>query len=356
MQLKGNYYCSDCEYDQKGLMLVLNFSDITLETAQEIIDKTIDFADDNLHCKDCYYVSFDSNGKMRKPKSMRFQFKASMISYSVMGLILPDKNLRQSFMDKPSYFNGYIHNEKDFYDFMKNNLKNKINIDNSVDFEIVFMKDGWDELFNFEVKIKVSRYSLDYKYDEIIDLYKTIIYYFSESYNLFAGYIDFCHMEEGSLVYEYCYYHMLDRIETENLFKSFRSFSWGGYLNNKYLMDNPDLMNKIKCNINYEVLSNGLLYFAECKIEQYDWLEQRKQYKLFKDFLTRSFGVICIDHLIELDYKPFDNVVYLFKENSYYCAVYSNGFTLFEINRLLDGDYKCFTKGKLLDITKFINS
>ena len=253
-------------------------------------------------------------------------------------------------MDKPLYSGDYDYNKKDFYDFIKNDRNFKSNRENCVDFEIEFNKSGWNEIFSFEVKIRVSCYSLNYKYDELIDLYKNIIKSFSESHDLFAGYIDFCDMEESSLAYEYCYYYLLQEEETENLFNSFRSFSWGGYLNNKYLTDNPDLMNKIKCSINYEVLSDGLLYFADCKIEKYDWLEQRKQYKLFKDFLTKSFGVNLIDNLMLLDYKPFDDEVYLFEDYSSCYAVYSNGFTLFEIDRLLDGDFKHFTQGELIKI------
>ncbi len=334
MILKANYNKTESDYKLDGLSLRLNFNDIDNATAQKIIDKIIDFSYTNLHSDNCYYVSFDSKGNMRLPKKFEVSAEKVNPSYSVLGMILPDKKLRRSIMEEP-LFDIFSHrpmvSESDLLEYLSKEPIRETESGNKEDFTITFNKESWDDVFSFECVIKVSRYSLEYSYDALVCLYNDLIRFFSTGHNLFSSYIDFCDMVNDTPLYEYCYDALLtDKERYENL----RSFSWGGYITNELLKSKEDLFEDIKPFMNYEELSDGILYYNKIPLEQYDLKEQKKTYKTFRKYFTESYGIIPAEHLIQSGFQPCEDEIYLFrdivcKNDIYVC--FSNGIDLKEI-------------------------
>lgn len=340
MKLRGNYYKSADTYNDKFLTLRLNFLDVTDDDILWIEGDILSEVQTELVSDNCYYVSFDSKGRMRFPETMVApSLRTNPDSYSIGGMILPDKKLRKSITDKPFFINdsdgqgegalvAYLSDDKILYQCFSR----------PEDFQVDFHRYGYEEFSVLESLISISCYSLNYCYEEALEWFRKLILRFSERNNLFAAYIDIHTSPDDSLIYEYCYDKLLDY---ENKLFMLRSFSWGGYLS-KDLLDKTTLeLKEMSKLLDVEKLNNGIVFSSKCKIENFNREERKSTYNALQPALPKSYGVIPVEHLLDSGFKPCEDVVYLFEESNDEYVVFSNGIPLEQIkDELAEMDYR----------------
>ena len=342
MKLHGNYFKNNGDGNDSSFMLVLNFNDCSNEKAQFIIDRVIDFAEKNFVSDDCYYVSVDTKRGVRYPKKLSVSAEDVDISYSVSGMILPDKKLRKSVMEAPLSWPLSGSTDDDFYKYMHDDDYNISTCNPCDDFTLTFNRTNWEQNGSFECKISVSCYSLAYCYNEITELYYNLIKSMSKKFDLFSAYIDFDGFGYGDLLYEYCYYALL---EQEEVFKKLRTYPWGGYISRELIDNNNGIEAALRNNVFTEDFGNGEFFCCKCKPEKFIRSERNKIYNLLRPFLAKSYGIISLDGIIKSGFKPCVEDVHLFEsfERTLY-VVFSNGVSLDEIIENEDEDLYTYVK------------
>ena len=342
MKLRGNYYKSADSYNDKFLTLRLNFLDVADDDIILIEGDILSEVQTELISENCYFVSFDSKGRMKFPKRIVAPIlKSNPDVYSIGGMILPDKKLIKIIMDKPFFVNesddqgeealvAYLSDDRILYQCFSR----------PEDFQLDFHRYAHKESSVFESLISISCYSLNYCYEEVLEWFKKLILSLSERNNLFAAYIDIHTSPNDSLIYEYCYDELLDY---ENKLFMLRSFSWGGYIS-KELFDKTSLeFKRLSKLLNVQELKNGIVFASKCKIENFNRSERKRTYNALKPALQISYGIIPVDHLLNSGFKPCDDEFCLFEdeESKDKYAVFSNGIALDRIkDELAERDYR----------------
>ena len=332
MQLRGNYFKKADDGHDSSFILVLDYNDCSEDKKQQIIDTAVDFAEKNFISDDCCFASV---GAKRGQSYLKTLDDVSVdnfdISYTVSGMILPDKKLRKEILEASL--------SRPFVKADKQALKNYLLDDDSYvcttnpvdDFSLTFNRTGWDEDGSFECIISVSCYSLGYKYSEITDLYRNLIKEMAEEFDLFSAYIDFDGFGMGELLYEYCYCELLEKDEA---FDSYRTYPWGGYLSECLLENNSQVKLELISSAYTEQINRGMYFNSHSTPEKYSFSKRLAMYDVLRPILIKSYGIVSVEHLIESGFKPCEEKVYLFDDFSpelYIC--FSNGVNLLDILR-----------------------
>lgn len=345
MNLRGNYYKNNSDGHDSSFMLVLDFNDCLDQKAQVIIDHVINFAEKNFLSDDCYFVSVDTKRGQRFPKKFAVSIENVDISYSVSGMILPNKKLRKDVMEAPLSrpLSGFT--TDDFCKYMNEDNYNIATCNPFGDFTLTFNRRNWAGNGSFECIISVSCYSLAYNYDKITEIYYELIKAVDGKFDLFSAYIDFDGFGYGDLLYEYCYGALL---EQEEVFERLRTYPWGGYISREFILNNSDIESPLKRDAYTEAFDKGLFFCCKCRPEKFNRSERQKIYSLLRPYLTKSYGFSPLDYIIQSGFKPGDEDVYLFKdcEGTVY-TVFSNGISLDEIVENEDDMYSYFKTIKI---------
>ena len=330
MNLRGNYFKNADDGHDSSFILVLDFNNCSAEKAQQIIDRAIEFANKNLVSGDSYFVSNGTNEGHKFPKKLSVSADNIGVSYTVSGMILPDKRLRKELLEASL--------SRPFVKADKQALKDYLLDDDSFvcttnpvdDFSLSFKRLSWDEDGSFECIISVSCYSLGYDYSEITKLYHGFIKEISEKFDLFAAYIDFDGFAMGELLYEYCYNEL---IEGDEAFECYRTYPWGGYLSGCLLKNNTQVKHELINSAYTEQLNRGMFFSSHSTPEAYTFSKRFDMYNVLRALLRKSYGVIPVEHIIVSGFKPCEEKVYLFNDFSTLYVCFSNGVNLLDILR-----------------------
>lgn len=330
MNLRGNYFKNAEDGHDSSFILALDFNACPAEKAQQIIDRAIDFANKNLVSDACCFASIGTNEGQKFPERLAVSADNIGVSYTVSGMILPDKKLRKELLEA-SLSRPFVKADKQaLKEYMLDDSFFVCTTNPVDDFSLTFNRLSCDENGAFECIISVSCYSLGYDYSEIIMLYHDFIKEISENYDLFAAYIDFDGFGMGEFLYEYCYSELL---ESDDTFECYRTYPWGGYLSECLLKNNSSVKSELRKSEYTEQMGSGM-YFSSISVpENYSFTKRLAMYDVFRPLLRKSYGVIPVEHLIESGFKPCEEKVYLFNDFSALYACFSNGVNLLDIMR-----------------------
>ncbi len=330
MNLRGNYLKNADDGHDSSFILALDFNNCSAEKAQQIIDRAIDFANKNLVSDDCYFVSNGTNEGQKFPKNLSVSADNIGVSYTVSGMILPDKKLRNELLEASLSRPVFKADEQALKDYLLDTNSFVCTTNPVDDFSLSFKRLSWDEDGSFECIISVSCYSLGYNYSEITKLYHSFIKEISEKFDLFAAYIDFDGFGMGELLYEYCYSELL---ESDEAFSCYRTYPWGGYLSEYLFENNSHVKAELISSAYTEHLNHGMYFNSHTTPEAYTFPKRFDMYDVLSPLLRKSYGIVPVEHIIKSGFKPCEEKVYLFNDFSSLYACFSNGVNLLDILR-----------------------